>query len=96
MIEIVKDFRKIDAERSLEASPDVLEISHFQSGLGTPLRKDGVAEVYIYELFDETDVMISNRSELWGILYPNMTKKYNIDFSSSAMGMKSLESMGPT
>ncbi|CAI9091634.1 OLC1v1026707C1 [Oldenlandia corymbosa var. corymbosa] len=60
-------------------------ISHLKSGLGTPLRKDGLAEVYVYELFDEaSDVINSNRTEMWGILYPNMTKKFSIDFSGSA------------
>ncbi|KAK9283690.1 hypothetical protein L1049_011940 [Liquidambar formosana] len=28
-------------------------VSHLKSGLGTPLRKEGVAETYIYELFDK-------------------------------------------
>lgn len=61
-------------------------ISHLKSGLGTPLRKDGVAQVYIYELFDDSNPMNKSGSEVenWGILYPNMTTKFNIDFSSSA------------
>ncbi|XP_038702708.1 glucan endo-1,3-beta-glucosidase, acidic [Tripterygium wilfordii] len=55
-------------------------LRHLRSGVGTPLRKEGVAEVYIYELVD-TEVKQGNRN--WGILYPNMTKKYNLDFSSA-------------
>ncbi|XP_027155290.1 glucan endo-1,3-beta-glucosidase GI [Coffea eugenioides] len=78
-------------------------ISHLKSGLGTPLKKDGVAEVYIYELFDGDDEEANNPMEMvnnssassstsdraddqhqrWGILYPNMTMKFNLDFSGS-------------
>lgn len=77
-------------------------ISHLNSGLGTPLKKDGVAEVYIYELFDGDDEeennpveMVNNSStssssdraddqhQRWGILHPNMTMKFNLDFSGS-------------
>jgi len=60
-------------------------VAHLRSGVGTPLRKEGVAEAYIYELFDDEEVRqgttLSKRN--WGILYPNMTKKYEIDFSGS-------------
>lgn len=28
-------------------------VGHLRSGLGTPLRKEGVAETYIYELLDK-------------------------------------------
>ncbi|KAL5568929.1 hypothetical protein UlMin_025504 [Ulmus minor] len=61
-------------------------VKHLRSGLGTPLRKDGVAETYIFELFDEEEKPEkSNERRHWGILYPNMTKKFRIDFSGSAM-----------
>ncbi|KAK9168237.1 hypothetical protein Syun_000377 [Stephania yunnanensis] len=60
-------------------------VRHLRSGLGTPMRRDGVAQVYIYELFDEEedDDGGSQRSK-WGIMYDNMTQKYNVDFSSSS------------
>ncbi|KAL6580976.1 hypothetical protein OROMI_006899 [Orobanche minor] len=75
--------------------------THLRSGFGTPLRKEGVAEGYIYQLFDEgTDMsfnssdkngtvgaaMLSGRSEAgqqWGIMYNNMSMKYNLAFSGS-------------
>ncbi|KAK6145434.1 hypothetical protein DH2020_022254 [Rehmannia glutinosa] len=73
-------------------------VIHLRSGLGTPLRKEGVAEGYIYQLFDEGDLgykndtnsttgaAMSTRAEAgqrWGIMYPNMTMKYKVDFSGS-------------
>ncbi|CAK9135721.1 unnamed protein product [Ilex paraguariensis] len=59
-------------------------ISHLRSGLGTPLRKEGVAQTYIYQLFDDGDVKNgSERDPHWGILYPNLTMKYHIAFSDS-------------
>ncbi|KAK9124393.1 hypothetical protein Sjap_013995 [Stephania japonica] len=58
-------------------------VRHLRSGLGTPLRRDGVAEVYIYELFDDG----GSPSSKWGIMYNNMTQKYNVDFSSSATSL---------
>lgn len=59
-------------------------VAHLKSGLGTPLRKEGVAEAYIFELFDkEVRPGVSQPERQWGILYPNMTQKYKIDFSGS-------------
>ncbi|KAI3470840.1 hypothetical protein Pfo_027503 [Paulownia fortunei] len=73
-------------------------VTHLRSGLGTPLRKEGVAEGYIYQLFDEGDLGYNNgkngttgaamsgragAGQHWGIMYPNMTMKYNVDFSGS-------------
>ncbi|KAK6933062.1 Glycoside hydrolase family 17 [Dillenia turbinata] len=57
-------------------------VKHLNGGLGTPLRKEGVAETYIYELFDDAnrDTKIGKN---WGVLYSNLTKKYKIDFSGS-------------
>ncbi|KAJ0045056.1 hypothetical protein Pint_06425 [Pistacia integerrima] len=52
-------------------------VAHLRSGLGTPLRKEGIAEVYIYELVDKEGK--GNRS--WGILHQNLTKKYKVEFS---------------
>ncbi|PON36300.1 Glycoside hydrolase [Parasponia andersonii] len=66
-------------------------VKYLKSGAGTPLRKEGVAEAYIYELFDKEEkqgngmemVTMAKQNRSWGILYPNMTKKYDIDFSGS-------------
>ncbi|XAR71960.1 Glucan endo-1,3-beta-D-glucosidase [Bertholletia excelsa] len=58
-------------------------IDHLKSGLGTPLRKEGVAQTYIYELFDG-DPNHTSEPRQWGLLYQNMTKKYNIDFSAGS------------
>ncbi|GAV56802.1 Glyco_hydro_17 domain-containing protein, partial [Cephalotus follicularis] len=52
-------------------------VAHLNSGLGTPLRKEGVAETYIYELVDKDVKPQGTRN--WGVLYQNMTKKYNIE-----------------
>lgn len=75
-------------------------VKHLRSGLGTPLRKGGVAEAYIHELFDDDDstnnggrndtigAAISGGAgagagQHWGIMYPNMTMKYTVNFSGS-------------
>ncbi|KAL2248877.1 UNVERIFIED_CONTAM: putative glucan endo-1,3-beta-glucosidase [Sesamum indicum] len=73
-------------------------VTHLRSGLGTPLRKEGVAEAYIYQLFDEVDSThkndkngttgaamsgVTGAGQHWGIMYPNMTMKYNFDLSGS-------------
>ncbi|KAJ9175835.1 hypothetical protein P3X46_014347 [Hevea brasiliensis] len=55
-------------------------VAHLRSGLGTPLRKEGVAETYIFELADKE---VKQGTRNWGILYANMTKKYNIEFSGN-------------
>ena len=67
-------------------------ISHLNSGLRTPLRKEGLVGVYIHELFDEDDIALTidnvthQPGQRWGILYHNMTMKYKIDeFSTSAV-----------
>lgn len=60
-------------------------ITHLKSGLGTPLRKEGVAEAYLYELFDNDTMQITGSGmQNWGIMYPNLTMKYNIAFSSDS------------
>lgn len=77
-------------------------VKHLRSGLGTPLRKEGAAEAYVYELFDEGDQRWSTSNNTngtsgdaamsggggrggkhWGVMYPNMTMKYQVDFSVS-------------
>ncbi|XP_010262734.1 PREDICTED: glucan endo-1,3-beta-glucosidase 12-like [Nelumbo nucifera] len=59
-------------------------VRHLKAGIGTPLRREGVAETYVFELFDKDTEQGGAESEYqWGILYPNMTKKYGFDFSGS-------------
>ena len=61
-------------------------VKHLKSGSGTPLRKEGAAEVYIYELFDkESREGTKKPVRNWGILYPNMTDKYCVDFSGTSI-----------
>ncbi|KAB2596222.1 glucan endo-1,3-beta-glucosidase 3-like [Pyrus ussuriensis x Pyrus communis] len=56
---------------------------HLRSGKGTPLRREGVAETYIYELLDKQ----VRQGRNWGILYPNLTSKYKeIQYSGSDRG----------
>ncbi|XP_057523136.1 glucan endo-1,3-beta-glucosidase 2 [Amaranthus tricolor] len=58
-------------------------IDHLKSGIGTPLKKDSISEIYIFELFDkEVNGSLSTRQ--WGILYPNATMKYKIDFNGGS------------
>ncbi|XWS74858.1 hypothetical protein CRYUN_Cryun01aG0034200 [Craigia yunnanensis] len=65
-------------------------VRHLKSGVGTPLKKDGVAQVYVYELMDH-DGGNGERSRKWGILSENMTRKYNVEFSSGAKNSGSME-----
>ncbi|XP_073295985.1 glucan endo-1,3-beta-glucosidase-like [Primulina huaijiensis] len=68
-------------------------VKHVRSGIGTPLRKEGVTEAYIYELFDESNSeyngtydyasMREGAGQHWGIMHPNLTMKYKVDFSAS-------------
>ncbi|CAI9774873.1 unnamed protein product [Fraxinus pennsylvanica] len=70
-------------------------LMHLRSGMGTPLKNEGVAEAYIYQLFDEIDLKNSSNKngtsisrsgfgrQRWGIMHPNMTLKYRIAFSGS-------------
>jgi len=74
------DARQVFAEMFLRGL-----VKHLRSGIGTPLKRDGVSEVYIFELFDEEMNESTNGQVLqWGILYPNLTKKYKFDFSGSS------------
>ncbi|KAF9674642.1 hypothetical protein SADUNF_Sadunf10G0148100 [Salix dunnii] len=54
-------------------------VGHLRSGVGTPLRKEGVSQAYIFELLDKDIVKQGTRN--WGILYANMSKKYHVEFS---------------
>ncbi|XVE69347.1 hypothetical protein DITRI_Ditri09bG0145200 [Diplodiscus trichospermus] len=65
-------------------------VRHLKSGVGTPLKREGLSQVYVYELMDH-DTGNKERSKKWGILSENMTRKYNMDFSS---GAKNYGSMG--
>ncbi|CAN4119064.1 unnamed protein product [Withania somnifera] len=68
-------------------------ISHLKSGLGTPLRKEGATEAYIYQLFDDENESSSKKNNLssdgeigeryWGVMYRNLTMKYNIQFDNA-------------
>ncbi|KAM3303338.1 glucan endo-1,3-beta-glucosidase, acidic [Capsicum chacoense] len=80
---------KMYAERYLQGL-----ISHLKSGLGTPLRKEGAAETYIYQLFDDENESNSRRNnslisdgdtmqQHWGVMYNNLTMKYNIHFDNA-------------
>ncbi|KAL9678775.1 hypothetical protein QQ045_016625 [Rhodiola kirilowii] len=54
------------------------------TGIDTSQRKEGVAEAYIYELFDTDDEQeVNGTNQKWGIFYPNMTMKYDIKLSGS-------------
>ncbi|KAI3783451.1 hypothetical protein L1987_42533 [Smallanthus sonchifolius] len=81
------------SSNELEAHPIYAEmylnglVCHLRSGRGTPLRKEGVAEAYIYEVFD-TNTSFTNQAVMrvetgqrWGFLHPNMSMKFKIDFS---------------
>ncbi|KAJ4895925.1 Glycosyl hydrolase superfamily protein [Raphanus sativus] len=58
-------------------------LGHLRSGVGTPLRKEGVAEVYVFELVEkEAKQGIRN----WGLLHHNMTSKYSFEFSGGGGG----------
>ncbi|CAN1257144.1 Glucan endo-1,3-beta-glucosidase 2 [Linum perenne] len=56
-------------------------VAHLKSGRGTPLRKEGVAQAFIFELADR-DLKQQSGTRNWGVLYSNMSKKYQLDFSS--------------
>lgn len=72
-------------------------VNHIRSGKGTPLRKEGVTDVYIYEMFDTNDTEESKglrsdtTGENWGICYSNMTRKFNIDYCSGCSTTKDKE-----
>ncbi|KAF5194743.1 Glucan endo-1,3-beta-glucosidase [Thalictrum thalictroides] len=67
-------------------------VRHLKSGFGTPLRRDGVAETYLFELVDDDTKDSAQPRHHWGIMYPNMTMKYDIDFSGS-VGMFDMSMM---
>ncbi|KAL5973541.1 hypothetical protein ACLOJK_030192 [Asimina triloba] len=58
-------------------------VNHVNSGRGSPLRREGAAEIYIFELFDEEKKSGRASSRHWGVLNSNMTCKYKVDFSGS-------------
>ncbi|MFS7968717.1 putative glucan endo-1,3-beta-D-glucosidase [Helianthus anomalus] len=62
-------------------------VSHLRSGGGTPLRKEGVAQAYVYEVFDTNTSFVNQAAGRlgtglhWGFMHPNMSMKFKIDFS---------------
>ncbi|CAK8532924.1 unnamed protein product [Lathyrus sativus] len=54
-------------------------VKHLKSGAGTLLLRDGVKGVYIYELFNK-----EGAGRNWGLLYPNGSTKYDVDFSEAS------------
>ncbi|KAK3427928.1 hypothetical protein EUGRSUZ_F04056 [Eucalyptus grandis] len=71
-------------------------LGHLRSGQGTPLRKEGVAEAYVYELVDEEANETTSsqaRARNWGILYANLSEKYEVQFSCAARYCGSLEEL---
>ncbi|XP_058100132.1 glucan endo-1,3-beta-glucosidase 2-like [Magnolia sinica] len=56
-------------------------VKHLRSGLGTPLRKEGAKETYIFELLDDETKQGPESDRHWGIFNRNMRMKYKIDFS---------------
>lgn len=60
--------------------------------LGTPFKKEGSTQTYIYQLFDDDTESNSKRKKLssdggetvyqyWGVMYHNKTMNYNVNFS---------------
>ncbi|KAI3809104.1 hypothetical protein L1987_25073 [Smallanthus sonchifolius] len=71
-------------------------INHVRSGKGTPLRKEGAAEIYIYEVFDTNDAASMGLNsdgawQNWGFCYPNMSMKFEIDFSNGGFPLTEAE-----
>ncbi|XP_009590497.1 glucan endo-1,3-beta-glucosidase-like [Nicotiana tabacum] len=96
-----------DAEESQLYAEMYLQglVSHLKSGLGTPLRKEGVSEAYIYQLFDESETkqqsnLSSAQGEItgqyWGVMYTNMSMKYNINFDSADRNSRKLGVLVPS
>ncbi|KAF9598550.1 hypothetical protein IFM89_028082 [Coptis chinensis] len=80
-----------DESKEVDANPVYAEmyvkglVKHLRSGLGTPLKRDGIVGTYIFELFDEDPKEVSDSKLLmqWGIMYTNTTLKFHINFSSA-------------
>ncbi|XP_076941535.1 glucan endo-1,3-beta-glucosidase-like [Bidens hawaiensis] len=69
-------------------------VSHLRSGVGTPLRKEGVSEAFIYEVFDTNGMSVMNQAagrlgtgQRWGFMRANMSMKFKIDFSGGCCGV---------
>ncbi|XP_058100133.1 glucan endo-1,3-beta-glucosidase 2-like [Magnolia sinica] len=77
------DVNEPEANKQYASMYNVGLVRHLRSGLGTPMRREGPTETYIFELFDE-DMKQGPRSDRhWGVLNRNMTMKYPIPFSGS-------------
>lgn len=77
------DASEMDATEAYSAMYVKGLLRHVRSGVGTPLKKEGVAEAYVYELVDEEQ---NSSTRNWGILYSNLTAKYPIKFFSTSGG----------
>uniref|UniRef100_A0A251UD39 Putative glycoside hydrolase family 17, F-box domain-containing protein n=1 Tax=Helianthus annuus TaxID=4232 RepID=A0A251UD39_HELAN len=63
-------------------------VNHVRSGKGTPLKREGATEVYVYELFDRNDTGSESLGwQNWGFCYLNMSLKFDIDFSNGGGSM---------
>nr|KYP48717.1 Glucan endo-1,3-beta-glucosidase 2 [Cajanus cajan] len=65
-------------------------VKHLKSGMGTPLLREGVREVFVYEMFDRDEGSGSGSGRSWGLLFSNGTSKYHLDFSSSSSSLSPL------
>jgi hypothetical protein len=75
----IDTFLEEEDDLTLEHSEMFLRglLAHLRSGSGTPLRKQGLLEVYVFELVEEEAKGMRNS----GLLHHDMTSKYNFDFS---------------
>ncbi|CAH8360488.1 unnamed protein product [Eruca vesicaria subsp. sativa] len=60
-------------------------LGHLRSGGGTPLRREGVAEVYVFELVERDDDG-KRGVRNWGLLHRNLSSKYGFEFSGCGGG----------
>ncbi|CAH8324756.1 unnamed protein product [Eruca vesicaria subsp. sativa] len=69
-----------EVDATLRCSEKFLDslVAHLRAGHGTPLRKEGVSEVYIFELCDSGSKQQSKRT--WGLLDNHLKTKMNITF----------------
>ncbi|KAK1271933.1 Glucan endo-1,3-beta-glucosidase 13 [Acorus gramineus] len=62
-------------------------VRHLESGVGTPMRREGAEEVYVFELFDNWARRGPESGRHWGVWFENLTGKYEgVDFSGAGRG----------
>ncbi|KAK1298449.1 Glucan endo-1,3-beta-glucosidase 13 [Acorus calamus] len=62
-------------------------VRHLESGVGTPMRREGAEEVYVFELFDNWARRGLESGRHWGVWFENLTGKYEgVDFSGAGRG----------